>query len=81
MDYEKTDHALGTGPERVCASELERLSNDPALAKHPDPKFRTKFRDPDELYEEEPIGIGVVSTGPRTQPRRIGGELRRSPKE
>ena len=81
MGYEKTEYALCTGRESVCTSELERLSSDPALAKHPDPKFRPKFRDPDELHEEEPIGTLVVSTAPRTQPRRTGGTLRRSPKE
>jgi len=48
---------------------------------NPNPNFQLKFRDPDELYEEEPIDTGVVSTGPRAQPYRTGGELRRSPKE
>jgi hypothetical protein len=81
MGNEKTDHTLGTGWGGKCTTELERLSNDPALTKHPDPNFHSKFHDPDELCEEEPINTGVVSTVPRTQPHRTGGELRRSPKE
>lgn len=81
MGYEETDHALCTGMESMCTTELERLSSDPALTRHPDPKFRPKFRDPDELHEEEPIVTTVVSTGPRVQPVRTGSELRRSPKE
>ena len=81
MDKEKMDHPFCTGRKSVYTSELERLSSDPALTKHPDPNFQPKFRDPDELYEEEPIDPGVVSSGPRAQPYRTGGELRRSSKE
>jgi hypothetical protein len=34
--------------ERLLRSELARLSSDPTLALHPDPRFRAKFRNPDE---------------------------------
>ena len=81
MDKEKIDHTFCARRESMYTSELERLSSDPALTRHPNPKFQAKFRDPDELYEEEPIDTGVVSSGPCAQPYRTGGELRRSPKE
>ena len=81
MDKEKIDHPFCARRESMYTSELERLSSDPALAKHPNPKFQAKFRDPDELYEEEPTDTGVVSSGLCAQPYRTGWELRRSPKE
>ena len=81
MDKGKIDHPFCAGRESVYTSELERLSSDPALTRHPNPKFQAKFRDPDELYEEEPTDTGVVSSGLCAQPYRTGWELRRSPKE
>jgi len=34
-------------------SELAMLSSDPALARKPDPRFRAKFRNPDEIIEDD----------------------------
>jgi hypothetical protein len=39
------------------ASELARLSCDPALTFRPDPAFRAKFRNPDEIMEGDFNGI------------------------
>jgi hypothetical protein len=41
----------------VMMSELAALSCDPSLSFRPDPAFRAKFRNPDELVEEEPNTI------------------------
>src|SRR5262249_4990641 len=46
--------------ERVV-SELAMLSSDPALTSRPDPTFRVKFRNPDEIMECDLKGIGVGS--------------------
>jgi hypothetical protein len=79
----RTDHLLGTGHETTYTSELRKLSSDPAITKHPDPKFHVRFSDPDELGEEEPVQVVVNSTTPsrRTYPTHTDGLLRRSPKE
>ena len=37
--------------ERGTVSELAALSRDPALTFRPDPTFRAKFRNPDEIIE------------------------------
>jgi hypothetical protein len=39
------------------ASELATLSHDPALTFRPDPAFRVKFRNPDEIMEGDFNGI------------------------
>ena len=64
-------------------SELRKLSSDPAITKHPDPKFHFKFHDPDEVGDEEPVQAVVDSMAP---PRSAGltradWQMRRSPKE
>jgi len=41
------------------ASELATLSCDPALTFRPDPAFRAKFRNPDEIMEGDFNGIGA----------------------
>jgi hypothetical protein len=73
-----------TGREATSTSELRRLSSDPELTKHPDPKFPLKFSDPDEVGDEEPIQFVVNSTAApprRVYPKFTDGQLRRSPKE
>jgi hypothetical protein len=52
------------------ASELATLSRDPALTFRPDPAFRAKFRNPDEIMEGDFNGIDagmrpVSATPPR----------------
>ena len=44
-------------------SELATISSDPSLSFRPDPGFRAKFRNPDELIEAE---SDTVETGMRT---------------
>jgi hypothetical protein len=39
--------------ERRSVSELARLSCDPALTFRPDPTFRARFRNPDEILESD----------------------------
>ncbi len=72
-----------TGREAFCTSELRKLSSDPAITKHPDPKFHFKFRDPDEVGDEEPVELVTnSSTPPRgVDPARPDWRMRRSPKE
>jgi len=69
--------------ETFSTSELRKLSSDPAIIRHPDPEFRFKFRDPDELGEEEPFEFVLNSTTParRAYPTNTDWTLRRSPKE
>jgi len=69
--------------ETFSTAELRTLSSDPAIIKHPDPRFHFKFRDPDELGEEEPVQVVVNSTTPprRAYPTNTDWRLRRSPKE
>ena len=73
----------GTGREAFGTSELRKLSSDPAITKHPDPKFHFKFRDPDEVGDEEPVEmVANSSTPPRgVDPARPDWRMRRSPKE
>ena len=47
--------------ETAAASELARLTNDPALVYHPDSLFRAKFRNPDETVEAELEEIDTVT--------------------
>lgn len=79
-DIEKTFCTQG---ETVCASELGKLSSDPEITKHPDPKFHVRFRDPDELGKEETGEFVVSSVGHKRRTTAIptGCLLRRSPKE
>jgi hypothetical protein len=77
------ENTFCTGREAFCTSELRKLSSDPAITKHPDPKFHFRFRDPDELGDEEPVQLVVNFTAPprRAYPTHTDGLLRRSPKE
>jgi hypothetical protein len=79
----KTEMTVDTGHETFSTSELRRLSSDPAITRHPDPGFHFKFRDPDELGEEESVELVVNSTTParRACPTTTDWLLRRSPKE
>jgi hypothetical protein len=79
----RIDHLLGTGSETSYTSELRKLSSDPAITKHPDPNFHFRFRNPDELGEEEPVQLVANPTTPtrRAYPTRTDWRLRRSPKE
>jgi hypothetical protein len=74
---------VDTVREPFSTSELRKLSSDPAITRHPDPKFHFKFRDPDELGEEEPVEIVANSSPPprRADPARPDWRMRRSPKE
>jgi hypothetical protein len=69
--------------ETAHASELQKLSSDPTITKHPDPEFCFRFRNPDELDEEEPVPFVVnYSVPPRSaNATRTDWRLRRSPKE
>jgi hypothetical protein len=77
------DNPLCTRRETSYTSELRKLSSDPTLTKHPDPKFHLRFTDPDELGDEEPVEFVVNSTVPprRAYPTHSDELLRRSPKE
>jgi hypothetical protein len=70
-EHERND--VGTGP----------LSCDPSLSFRPDPAFRAKFRNPDELVEEEPntieASMRTVATTSATWVRAAA--WRRSPKD
>ena len=65
------------------ASELATLSCDPALTFRPDPAFRAKFRNPDEIMEGDFNGIDAgtrpVSAMPPCWAYAAAG--RRSPKD
>ena len=79
----KIEKTVDAGRGAFDTSELRKLSSDPAITKHPDPKFHFRFSDPDELGEEEPVGCVINSTAPlrRAYPTHTDGLLRRSPKE
>ena len=73
---------VDTARETFSTSELRRLSSDPAITRHPDPGFHFKFRDPDELGEEEPVEVVNSTISPRrAYPTTTDWRLRRSPKE
>ena len=63
-------------------SELEQLTTDPTLAKHPDPRLHPKFRNADESCDEEAVGVGSGAAGRLPQPAWFDSKAwRRSPKE
>jgi hypothetical protein len=70
------------GHSAKVASELATLSSDPALTIRPDPAFRVKFRNADEIMEtdfkEAETGTPLFLT---PQPWTDATSLRRSPKE
>jgi hypothetical protein len=64
-------------------SELAMLSRDPALAFRPDPAFRARFRNPDEINEGDFSGIRSLA-GPYVAAARTwagAASWRRSPKD
>jgi hypothetical protein len=64
-------------------SELATLSRDPTLTFRPDPAFRAKFRNPDEIIEGDFNGIEASARPPFATPQRwaCAASLRRSPKD
>jgi hypothetical protein len=64
-------------------SELATLSRDPALAFRPDPAFRARFRDPDEIIEGDFDGVHTSTNFVFTTPPQWQGAAswRRSPKD
>jgi hypothetical protein len=79
----KTEMTADTGSGAFSTSELRKLSSDPAITKHPDPKFQIRFTDPDELGDEEPFKFEVNFTASprRADPTSSDWRMRRSPKE
>jgi hypothetical protein len=78
----KIEETLPTERETHYTSELEKLTSDPTITKHPDPKFHASFRDPDELGEEEPAEVEeFTAPARRVYPTSTDARLRRSPKE
>lgn len=67
----------------VAVSELATLSSDPALTSRPDPTFRPKFRNPDEIIDSDFGRLDVASHPVLTVPPTwMGAALwRRSPKD
>ena len=64
------------------ASELAKLSRDPALTFKPDPSFHPKFRNPDEIIENDLTVIDAgVCPGSAMSARWTRAVWRRSPKE
>jgi len=78
-----TDNRQSSGHEISYTSELRKLSSDPTITRHPDPKLQLRFLDPDELGEEQPIELVINSLTPprRVYPAYTDRQLRRSPKE
>jgi hypothetical protein len=69
-------------PPSPPPSELELLTTDPTLAKHPDPRLHPKFRNADESCDEEAVGVG--GGPPRRLPQPAWFDSKawgRSPKE
>ena len=64
-------------------SELAALSCDPSLSSTPDPAFRAKFRNPDELIEAESQPVEAsMRTVAATSPTWVrAAAWRRSPKD
>ena len=64
-------------------SELAKLSRDPALTFRPDPAFRSKFRNPDEIIEDDFNLIDASAWPVSAMPQRwtCSASWRRSPKE
>lgn len=70
------------GQHDNVASELANLSRDPALTLKPDPSFRPKFRNPDEIIENDFNVIDACRRpGSAMSPRWTCAIWRRSPKE
>lgn len=69
--------------ETRVISELATLSRDPALTLRPDPAFRAKFRNADEIMEDDLERIDasarLVFTAP--PPRKCTASWRRCPKD
>jgi hypothetical protein len=67
----------------TMVSELATLSRDPALTFRPDPAFRAKFRNPDEIIEGDFNGIEADARPISPMPQRwaCAGSWRRSPKD
>lgn len=64
------------------ASELAKLSRDPALTFKPDPSFRPKFRNPDEITENDfNVTDARACPGSAMSPSWTCAAWRRSPKE
>jgi hypothetical protein len=70
-------------PAERNTSELATLSRDPALTLRPDPAFRAKFRNPDEIIEGDFNGIEAGVHAVFSTPLRWAGAAswRRSAKE
>ena len=69
--------------EIVAVSELAKLSSDPALTSRPDPTFRPRFRNPDEIIDNDfgPLDAGSYPV-PIVPPTWMGAaSWRRSPKD
>jgi hypothetical protein len=64
-------------------SELATLSRDPALTFRPDPAFRAKFRNADEIIEGDFNGVDIGPRPVALTPVRWAGAAswRRSPKD
>jgi hypothetical protein len=77
------EETLSAGCETDYISELCKLSSDPTITKHPNPKFQLRFTDPDELGDDEPAEFVVnpTITLRRAYPTQTDEFLRRSPKE
>jgi hypothetical protein len=70
-------------PSRERLSELATLTRDPALTFRPDPAFRAKFRNPDEIVESDfaSIDSGTRSLSATSLRWASAVSWRRSPKE
>jgi len=67
----------------AMVSELAALSCDPALTSRPDPAFRAKFRNADEIMEDDWEDIEAGARPAFTAPprRTCAASLRRCPKD
>jgi hypothetical protein len=67
----------------TMASELATLSRDPALTFRPDPAFRAKFRNPDEIIEGDFNCMEAGTPRVSAMPLRwaCAASWRRSPKD
>lgn len=70
------------GQTDIVTAELARLSSDPEITRKPDARFHPKFRDPDEIGDEELEEVGVGAGGHHSPPAWTGASSsRRSPKD
>jgi len=74
-DYSQSTNAM--------MSELASLSSDPSLSFRPDPAFRAKFRNPDELVEAESYNVeaGMRTVAATSATWIRVAQWRRSPKD